>query len=258
MLTTTPNGITDLHFADALFMSFSAMTGTGLSVQSTLFALLILGHAFPIFGTIILLRASTLRSAQKLTSRNTTKKQAESQVLQKDGELMTCYRKSALFDSISVEAKAATERIEIQGDVSPHDEHEVPWDNYGQTVVTVSQSPRRVTHVTVDNDEDLGSRKILFMSFKSWSKRVVQRTASHLSCIFAINCNEPGVEQYMALALIAVLIILYFIGFLILGVVSIGLWSKFVRSDIPRNNEASPFGRALFSLHRRSVTTACP
>ncbi|CAI7633164.1 unnamed protein product [Penicillium discolor] len=39
------------------------MTGTGLNVQGILFALLILGHAFPVFAFISLLRAISFRTA---------------------------------------------------------------------------------------------------------------------------------------------------------------------------------------------------
>jgi Trk-type K+ transport system membrane component len=50
----------------------------------------------------------------------------------------------------------------------------------------------------------------------------------------------------MAVSLISVLVILYFIGFLLLGILTIGLWSKFVRPDIPREDGVTPFWAGAF------------
>ncbi|KAJ6163185.1 hypothetical protein N7497_003164 [Penicillium chrysogenum] len=233
---TASSHIHDLHYSDALFMCFSAMTGAGLSVQGTLFCLLILGHAFPIIAIISLFRAWKLRSALRDNSNGEKQNQ------------VACNKQGALSAKDICNAKATTVVREVQPDVSCPCEPEGSSDDYGFIVVTDLKHPeqsQQVTSLIVDKEKVLGNRK----AHISWLKGIVQRASKLLSCKKPTNYRELDEVEYRALALTAVLIILYFIGFLILGIVSIGLWSKSVRPDIPREDGASPFLGRSFSCY---------
>ncbi|KAJ6189303.1 hypothetical protein N7519_004211 [Penicillium mononematosum] len=243
---TASSHIHGLHYSDALFMCFSAMTGTGLSVltlskmdlstlnplqQGTLFCLLILGHAFPIFAIISLFRVWKLRSALRRKSNRGKQNQ------------MACNKQGVVSAKAIGNAKATTVVREVRPEVSSPCEPEGSSDDYGFIVVTDPKRPEQSRQVT---EKDVGNRKVLMPRLSSWLKGIVQRAGKPLSCRESTNCKELDEVEYRALVLTAVLIILYFIGFLILGIVSIGLWSKFVRPDIPREDGASPFWAGAF------------
>lgn len=213
--------------------------------QGTLFSLLILGHAFPIFATISLFRVWKFRSALKDHS-SKEKKQTVPEIptLQAEEKQMACDKGGAL--SVKVIDKAIVR--EVQSDVLSPSEPAGSYNGYGFIVVTDPRHPnqnRKVTSIIADK-KDVGNRKAHNSSLSFWLKGMVQRAANHLSYRDSINCEEPGEVEYRALFLTAVLIIFYYIGFLILGVVGIGLWSKLVRPDIPREDEASPFWAGAF------------
>ncbi|CAG8904765.1 unnamed protein product [Penicillium egyptiacum] len=247
ILYTASSDIHGLHYSDALFMCFSAMTGTGLSVidlstlnplqQGTLFCLLILGHAFPIFAIISLFRVWKFRSAQRDNSDRGKEKK------------MACNEEGALSAKGIGNAKATTVVRELQPDASSSCEPEGSCEDYGFIVVTDPRHPDRsqqVTSIIVDDKKDVGNWKAHIPRLSSWLKGMVRRAANPLSCREPINCKEIGEVECRALLLTAVFIILYFIGFLVLGIVGIGLWSKFVRPDIPREDGASPFWAGAF------------
>lgn len=220
--------------------------------QGILFTLLILGHAFPVFGIISLFRAWTFRSAleddsnkamwQHTVSRMPTLKIEEIQ--------MTGCKGGALSTNIISKSKITTAARGIQTDTSSLREPEGSWNNYGFVVVTDSRhldQSQLVTPVpTIDDKKDIGNWKAHISCLTSWSKGMTQRAANHLSYGASINCNQPGGIEYMALSLIGAFLVIYFISFLILGIVSIGFWSKFVRPDIPRGDGASPFWAGAF------------
>lgn len=221
--------------------------------QGTLFSLLILGHAFPIIATISLLRAWKLRSALKYNSNKEKEKEKQTglriSTLQIEEKQLACDIEGALSTKFIGKARTTTVVGEVQSDVSSQCELEGSWNDYGVIVLT---DPRhldqiqRVTSIIVDDKRDVGTRKAHISSPSSWLKSMVQPAAIHLPCRDSINCNESGEVEYRALYLMAVLVVLYFIGFLILGIVSIGLWSNLVRPDIPREDEASPFWAGAF------------
>jgi hypothetical protein len=162
---------------------------------------------------------------------------------------MSCNKQGAVSAKAIGEAKPTTVVREVQPDVSSPCEPEGSSDDYGFIVVTDLKHPehsQQVTSVIVDNENDVGNRKAHMPHLSSWLKGIVQRAGKPLSCRESTNCKELDEVEYRALALTAVLTILYFIGFLILGIVSVGLWSKFVRPDIPREDGASPFWAGAF------------
>ncbi|KAL2697423.1 hypothetical protein AAEP93_011327 [Penicillium crustosum] len=230
------------------------MTGTGLNVmdlstlgslqQGTLFALLILGHAFPIFAFISLLRAMSFRTALKDAPSEEKCDQAVSQMpIVQLQEQMGCEKEDSLPAKLIDKAKIRMAVKEVQADTGL-------WNGHELSSATNQRHPdetQRGSLVGVNNKKKhIGDWKAHIRSQISLFKGMVQRSANHLSCRDSICCNTPDGIKYMALCLIAGLVIIYFIGFLILGIVTVGLWSKFVRPDIPREDKTSPFWAGAF------------
>ncbi|KAJ5201659.1 uncharacterized protein N7498_006322 [Penicillium cinerascens] len=256
---TASTQIHDLHYVDGLFMCFSAITGTGLNVmnlsilnsvqQGTLFTLLILGHAIPIFGFISLKRAWSLNSALKHSSNKETGEQnvPRTPTLQMQKEQIT---EDIILAPVTAKAKVTTAVREVPADVSSPGEPEGSWNDYGFMVVTdlthrdQNQPVASITIIGNKKDVNNGKAKILRVNIRL--KNMMQWAADRLARKDSIHFSAPGGVECMALFLISVLVILYFIGFLLLGIVSLGLWSKFVRPDIPRENGASPFWAGAF------------
>ncbi|CAI7669219.1 unnamed protein product [Penicillium crustosum] len=212
--------------------------------QGTLFALLILGHAFPIFAFISLLRAMSFRTALKDAPSEEKCDQAVSQMpIVQLQEQMGCEKEDSLPAKLIDKAKIRMAVKEVQADTGL-------WNGHELSSATNQRHPdetQRGSLVGVNNKKKhIGDWKAHIRSQISLFKGMVQRSANHLSCRDSICCNTPDGIKYMALCLIAGLVIIYFIGFLILGIVTVGLWSKFVRPDIPREDKTSPFWAGAF------------
>lgn len=220
--------------------------------QGTLFALFILGHAIPIFGIISLLRAWMLRSALRDNSNKDKRNQTVSlmPILQTEEKQMACDKKGSQSAIAIGKAKTITAVREVEAVTSSPCEHEGSWNDFGFIVVTDSRDLDQTQLVTsvpiIDDAQNMGNQKGQILRLTSRLKHKMHRAANRLFCRVSISCNEPGGIEYAALSFIGVFFILYFISFLILGIVSIGLWSKFVRPDIPREYEASPFWAGAF------------
>lgn len=217
--------------------------------QGILFSLFILGHAFPIFATISLIRGWKLRSALENNSNEEKEKQTVSLPIEE--KQLACEKEVTLSKQLVGKSNITTVVGEVQSNVSSPREPGRSWNNYGVIVLTDSRHPdqiQQVTSIIVNGKKDVGYWVSRISSLVSRLKSRVfpQRPANQLSCRDPINCNEPSEVECRALYLISMLIFIYFIGLLILGIVSIGLWSKFVRPDIPREDEASPFWAGAF------------
>lgn len=212
--------------------------------QGTLFTLLILGHAFPVFAFISLLRAISFRTALNDAPTEGKDDQAASQVpISQLEEQVGCDKEDPLPAKLIDKAKIRMAVREVQPDEGLCNGHELG----AATQLRNPDETQRGFSVGVNNkNKDIAYWKAHIQSLVSWFKGVVDRSANRLSCRDSICCNSPGGIKYMALCLITGIVILYFIGFLILGIVSIGLWSKLVRPDIPREDKVSPFWAGAF------------
>ncbi|OQE30115.1 hypothetical protein PENSTE_c002G03520 [Penicillium steckii] len=237
-----------VQYVDALFMSFSAMTGTGLNVvdlstlscfqQGTIFALLLLGHAFPIFGVIYFSRALSFRSALK-----------DNRDLTNVKENQESWSSFVQHESRNCEVVS---RCDIKGVISVHCADEVKAKVPAITVQEVlidSQSSDRSTLPVFNagnGHRDIDNRETFFNRFFCWSNGIIQRASKQVSSMRLNDYNNPDGVKSMAYALVAFLIVFYFIGLLILGSVVLGLWSIFVRPDIPLDNGSSPLWAGVF------------
>jgi hypothetical protein len=215
--------------------------------QRTLFTLLILGHAISILGIVSLIRLWALRSAFKMNSNNekaeqTVPRTPTLEMLEKE---ITEDKEGISSAKAPGKVKMTTAVREVPADASSPGEPEKSWNDYGFIVVT-EQTPRnqsqRVTSITITGDKT--TSRISCMTTRL--KAMMQRAANRLTYRDSINYDEPGWVEYRAVSLISVLVILYLIGFLLLGILTIGLWSKFVRPDIPREDGVSPFWAGAF------------
>ncbi|KAJ5857863.1 hypothetical protein N7455_008757 [Penicillium solitum] len=212
--------------------------------QGILFALLILGHAFPVFAFISLLRAISFRTALNDAPTEEKGDQAVPQmpILQLE-EKIGCCKEDSFPAKLIDKAKVRMAVREVQADIGL-------WNGNELCAATDPQHPdetQRGSFVGANNKtQDIGGWKAHIRSLISWFKDAVHRSANYLSCRDSMCCNAPDGINYMALCLITGLVMLYFIGFLILGIVTIGLWSKFVRPDIPREDKTSPFWAGAF------------
>lgn len=212
--------------------------------QGILFALLILGHAFPVFAFISLLRAISFRTALNDAPTEEKGDQAVPQMpISQLEEPIRCCKEDSFPAKLTDKAKVRMAVREVQADIGL-------WNGHELCAATDPRHPdetQRGSLVGVNNKmQDIGGWKAHIRSLISWFKGAVQRSANYLSCRDSICCNAPDGINYMALCLITGLVMLYFIGFLILGIVTIGLWSKFVRPDIPREDKTSPFWAGAF------------
>lgn len=212
--------------------------------QGILFALLILGHAFPVFAFISLLRAISFRTALNDAPTEEKGDQAVPQmpILQLE-EKIGCCKEDSFPAKLIDKAKVRMAVREVQADIGL-------WNGNELCAATDPQHPdetQRGSFVGANNKtQNIGGWKAHIRSLISWFKDAVHRSANYLSCRDSMCCNAPDGINYMALCLITGLVMLYFIGFLILGIVTIGLWSKFVRPDIPREDKTSPFWAGAF------------
>jgi len=276
-----------IQYVDALFTSFSATTGTGLNVvcfapeaictwkdgliieftkvdlstlscfqQGTIFALLLLGHAFPIFGVIYFSRALSFRSTLKDNIADAEKKQASwPSFVQQDGahrEMVKGCDKQFEKDVVPVhctdEVKARGPAITVQEGIFSSN-YNAEWATYISTVIIDSQFPDRSTFAECnagDGHADIGNREKFVKRFICWSNGTIQGATKCFSSTWLTDYNDPDGIKCMAYGLVAILILFYFIGLLILGSVVIGLWSVFVRPDIPLDNGSSPLWAGVF------------
>ncbi|OKO97779.1 Low-affinity potassium transport protein [Penicillium subrubescens] len=242
ILYTKATQINDLQYVDAFFMSFSAMTGTGLSV-GTLWTLLILGHAIPIHAVIAFLRALTLRSVLKVNSDRKRRCQAtiHKQILhvqEKEGQEND---DSAISAKIPSPLKTHITGREIYADLPSPD---VPQNARHFIIIANPSDPcqSRHFHLTTGNGHKspFADMNLSFSWILSRLKTNLQRSSG------SIDPEEPGWVEYKALILISGFTMIYTILFLFIGILSIGLWLKLYRPDIPQADGISPVWAGTF------------
>ncbi|KAJ5359661.1 uncharacterized protein N7496_012074 [Penicillium cataractarum] len=262
ILYTKSTQISDLQYVDALFMSFSAMTGTGLTVldlstlnglqQGILLTLLILGHAIPINTVISFLRALTLRSALKDNSNKNKlwqdmihKPVIHLQEKQTDKDHYT-----AILTKILTPLRTHITGREIHADIPSPSEPDVSRDTRHFIIVTDQSYPHLTRQSQSINNSGHRRRVGGLKTCSSWLivrlKGMWLRIKDLAHWNGSIDPNEPGWVEYQALIILSVLTILYAIVFLFVGILSIGLWMSLSRPDIPQADGVSPLWAGAF------------
>ncbi|KAJ6082677.1 hypothetical protein N7499_007551 [Penicillium canescens] len=260
ILYTTAAPIHDLHYADALFMSFSAMIGTGLNVldlatlngiqQGTLCSLLIFGHVIFILGILSFLRARSLRSLLKDARRkNGDQTVTHTSIVQIQTEQLSEDKDGVL--SVKITSLNATEG-EVPADISTLEKSKDDVSSkYNDCTMVTHQNMldecQRVTTITVIGDKtNVCDAKTRLFLMVGKLKSIMQQIKKDLSKSSPIDCGGPGWTEYKALSLISAVVVLYYIAFLSFGIICLGLWMKYCRPEIAQVDGVSPFWTGTF------------
>ncbi|KAF7720134.1 Uncharacterized protein PECH_001152 [Penicillium ucsense] len=259
ILYTTSARIVDLPYVDAFFMSFSAMTGAGLSVvdpsvlgtipQIVLFILFILGHSVPIHGIITLSRAMCLRKTL-IQGANT----GEGYQTKCQGSSDEKHGTSALNCGIVNPEKVLHP---LKTNVT---DREIPADEpspVGSEDMRYSRGPLIFTFTSCVNGKS--TRQVLErQKNKAINLRSLYTLArSRLEILLSRNENvdrdsgsakssEDDWHEYRALMVISVSTLLYAVICPLIGILVVGFWFKLCRPDVPQGDGVAPFWAGSF------------
>ncbi|KAJ5803350.1 uncharacterized protein N7503_005800 [Penicillium pulvis] len=253
----TSRKIPGFQYADAAFMSFSAMTGTGLTVidlsmmntvqQATLFILFILGHAIPILGVLSFTRAWALGSALNNKQKNETKAE-EAYIPSLDipeKPLSEKQEDESEKCKTSPEVKIAV--LEAPTDISSPVEPDGPNKASNCIVVTDLTQPEPVqSFVPVDEKDSVLNTKRRISRMLARFTGMVQRTKEHLNLDASVDYSDPEGVEYKARLFLAALMILYVFAFLSFGSLALGLWLQIYSPEVSLTDGISPFWTGAF------------
>ncbi|KAJ5490779.1 hypothetical protein N7539_002346 [Penicillium diatomitis] len=259
ILYTTSARIVDLPYVDAFFMSFSAMTGAGLSVvdpsvlgtvsQIVLFILFILGHSVPIHGIITLIRAMCLQKTL-IQGANTGEGCQTNCQGSSDGK----HGKSALNCGIVNPEKVLHP---LKTNVT---DREIPADEpspVGSEGMRYSRGPLIFTFTSCANGKStrpvLERQKNRAISLRSLYTLARSRLEILLSRNENVNSesrfaksSEESWHEYRALMVISVSTLLYAVICPLIGIIVVGFWFKLRRPDVPQGDGVAPFWAGSF------------
>jgi hypothetical protein len=199
--------------------------------QGILFALLILGHSIPIFGVISMVRAWTLRSTLK--KKNETKIHNE---------------KKAVVEA--EKSKTTVTVTELPHWLPSPNESSTPQNDYGFSTVAegiqASHSDDAPPDTTIGNKFTMGNAKLCILQIASRMRSTIRLAGKNLKHRSSIDYTQPGGLECLAVSLVSAMVVIYFIGFLVLGIVSVGIWSHVFRPDIAHADGVSAFWGGAF------------
>lgn len=213
--------------------------------QGTLFTLLILGHAVPIHAIIAFLRALSLRSLLKVNSIKRRRWQATTHrtILHIQEKQAQKHHDTAISAKLPSPVKTHITGREIHADLPSPDESR----NSRHFIIITNPS------YPCQGQQFQSTRRIGQRSLKSCLSWIVVRLQaiwpqikSLRSSSRSIDPDEPGWVEYKALILISVSTILYTILFFFIGILTIALWLKLCRPDIPQADGVSPVWAGTF------------
>ena len=188
-----------------------------------------MGHSIPIFGVLSVVRAWKLRSALENDS---------------DGNKT----KESVRDTAKPKATATV--TELPQCLPSPTESDASQKDYGFITVidqTHSDHTEWVSSDTIGGNEATISKvKICILRMATRVRCGIRLTAKRLKPQSSIDYNQPGGFECLAVSLISALVIIYFIGFLCLGIVGVGLWSHVFRPDIAHADGVSAFWGGAF------------
>ncbi|KAJ6036279.1 hypothetical protein N7540_000558 [Penicillium herquei] len=255
ILYFTSAQISDLHYADASFMSFSALTGTGLNVvdlsllttvqQATLLALFIFGHAIPLLGVSSSIRAWVFYHTLKDESYQ------KEEVERKIGISCLEVKISELLDE--KDGTKNTKSLDIKSTVvesstnSTLDGRDKISEADHCTIITDLTNPNQIQQlVIVDEKRNTRPKNKILSRLLARSRKTVQWTRSHLKPRLSSNLTGSDGVECRALAFLSLLIFFYCFLFLSLGILILGLCLDLYHPDIPRADGVSPIWAGTF------------
>lgn len=218
--------------------------------QGTLFGLLLLGHAIPISSVVLMVRKRALGA--KLEDIMNKSRQKQYSQCASALEIRIGHLKSPFED---------TENVITGKGPDDHDcENSAPKASVTVKEITMISS--------IDTRSELGqTRQVSFMvgicplpDDKNHCRNAIQPfsgiipglkimfrdTRKYFTSRKSVYRDELGGVEYNALSFLSMIVPLYFIIFLILGILSIGSWLSSNRPDILRESGVSPFWAGAF------------
>ncbi|KAJ6102131.1 hypothetical protein N7486_004558 [Penicillium sp. IBT 16267x] len=254
----TSTKIPGVQHADAAFMSFSAMTGTGLTVidlsmlntvqQSTLFILFILGHAIPILGVLSFTRAWALCSTLKNKQNNETKAEEEAYTPALDiAEKPLPEKQEDASEKGKTSPEVTIAVLEAPTAISSPVEPDGPYKADNCIVVTDLTQPEPVqSFVPMERKASFLKTKRRISRMLARFTGMIQRTKEHLNLDASIDYTDPEEVEYRTRLFLAAFIILYALSFLTLGSLAVGLWLQIYSPEVSLTDGISPFWTGAF------------
>lgn len=247
--------------------------------QSILFALLILGHAILISITVLFVRNRAFHSKFQGISKNRAHDRRVSEIVLASNPHIheTCvgveYRGAELASSKGDDRANVTahetsapspqadddhirwvddDQITIGGTKSRHNHNHHPHRVFPMVGVgarlDLNNHPRDVPpNLPIHEEEELTGLKGIFRGTQKYfsSKGFVSRNSSFHGLTPAERDELGGVE-YRAVSFLSVIVPLYWLSFLLLGIIGVGGWLEANHPDISRSNGLSPFWTGAF------------
>lgn len=272
-------GVFQIQITDMFQVDLSSLTSFQ---QSILFALLTLGHAILISITVLFVRNRAFHSKFKGIYKNRAPqwlagRTSESNCLSdlrvqeapvdvedhEDGLATSKDRNKTSMTAQPVPAKILShqdnddrirwvddDQLTIGARLSHHNHHAhrvFPMVGVGARL-DLNNHPRDVTpNLPLYEEEQVGGLKGILRGTHKYltSKGSVSRNSSFHGLTPAERDKLGGVE-YKAISFLSVIVPIYWLSFLILGIVGMGGWLEANRPEIPRANGLSPFWTGAF------------
>ncbi|KAJ5698380.1 hypothetical protein N7462_000385 [Penicillium macrosclerotiorum] len=261
---TASTQIHDLRYVDALFMTFSAMTGTGLNLdlstlnllqQGILFTLLIFGHAIPILAFVSFFHARSIRSAHRCGSTQKQQKQgayekSTTQIQIKQLRQDTHKAPSVLCLALP-KISTKVEVTELSTTISsPPD---LGFSKNRQGLVFVNglnnknhNEPTAPTTLLcvkkgICRRVNAGTIRVVSRLKRIWQRRKITSNLDR-----SISWDEATNIEYQAILLVSTIVIFYFLTLLFLGIIGLGLWFKFYHPDFSHRSGLGLFWTGAF------------
>ncbi|KAJ5162022.1 Potassium transporter [Penicillium capsulatum] len=274
-LTSTP--WRSVAYVDAVFMCVSAMTGAGLNTvdlstlntfqQAILFILLILGSAILISSTVLLVRKRAFEakfkgvSDEREASRRASalKLQSPSRDLprgKEPGEESGPLRQKTTVQVQETPASSSIQndprwldddQVTVADSQSRHHQHRVfPMAGVGARM-DLNNHPRDAPlPLYPEEPSGFGFKGIIRGTQKYFSSEGRITRNSQFYGLTTAERDELGGVEYEAISFLSVVVSLYFVMFLLLGIIGVGGWLEANHPEVTRSNGLSPFWTGAF------------
>ncbi|KAL4936841.1 hypothetical protein BDV06DRAFT_85111 [Aspergillus oleicola] len=248
-----------VSYTDSLFMCVSAMTGAGLNTveastlstiqQVIMFVLLMMGHAILISITVLHVRKRAFKHKFKGISHALAQRPAQGAPTP-DAQPEDSVTRYPTADAAPL-ADSSHSAVEFQDQSANADHHGVLPESPKDAVDAPFQ-PQGQNESARNSCHSINKAKIL-PSICLWrgtqkyfeSKGLISRNSQFHGLTPEEREQLQGVE-YKAVSFLSVIVPIYWLSFLICGILGMGLWLQINKPQVPRDNGLSPFWTGAF------------
>ncbi|KAJ0425828.1 cation transport protein-domain-containing protein [Aspergillus carlsbadensis] len=254
------NPARSVSYTDSLFMCVSAITGAGLNSveastlstfqQAVTFVLLLLGHAILISITVLQVRRRAFRRKFKGLARTLARRSAGNVPAPQDGSSAEAKHDLERCPTIRTAPVQGSSRSEIS---LFQNANATQQDSiYGQQSISpdaaVDTSDSKGRNDGVRGSYPSVNKAYLLPSMGIWkgtqkyfeSKGLISRNSQFHGLTLEERDRLQGVE-YKAISFLSAIVPLYWLSFLVFGIVGMGTWLSVNKPEVPRANGLSPF-----------------